>query len=158
MSDDSTFDIWVKRAKDNPIIVGILIAASVCTGALAIINGAKALFPSMSDPNLNYQAASGTISDPKGGGRVLAHFVASGSAKNVGKGTYLWLAVEIKGTIWPKEGGVFVDENGGWSQKVSEEGHPDQFALSLWAANPRANNQLAVWREHCLQTHDCPGW
>ena len=111
-----------------------------------------------SDPNSNaFQAALGKISKPSEGDMVEAHFGASGTVHNVGKGVYLWLAVEINGSIWPQEGRIFVDENGGWSQLVSEEGRPIRFELSLWAANLHADTLLAGWRVHCLETHDCPG-
>jgi hypothetical protein len=103
------------------------------------------------DPNA-YQSSNGTISQPRDRATVNATFDASGTANNVGKGVYLWLAVEINGRIWPKDGRVTVDRNGQWNQSVFEDGHPDQFALSLWAANSDANVQLRAWLVRGQQT------
>lgn len=106
------------------------------------------------DSDVAFQRASGTISQPSDRAVVTARFDASGTAQNVDEDVYLWLAVEISGRIWPKEGTVSVKTNGRWSAPVFEDGRPDQFGLSLWAANPQANRQLHAWLERGLLRGD----
>ncbi|HXT64464.1 MAG TPA: hypothetical protein VN696_15605 [Pyrinomonadaceae bacterium] len=99
-----------------------------------------------------YLDTNGTIIQPRESAVVNATFNASGTADHVGQGVYLWLAVEIDGRIWPKEAHVTVDQNGQWNQSVFEDGHPDQFELSLWAANADANDRLRAWLINGQQT------
>jgi len=88
-------------------------------------------------------AANGTISQPSRRGEVDATFNASGTAKIDQKCAFLWLAVEIDNSIWPRrEGPLNIDRNEKWSEVVFEQGHPNQFGLSLWAANFTANIKL----------------
>jgi hypothetical protein len=111
------------------------------------------------DPNSNtFEDATGTIAQPRDRGVVKRSFEVSGIEHNVGKGVYLWIAVEIDGKIWPKEGRVTIDDNGQWSVLVFEDGHPNQFGLSLWAANAAANIQLHQWLDRSSDTGDYPAF
>ncbi len=69
----------------------------------------------------------------------------SGWAREVGPGIYLWLAVEVNGLIWPKEGEIHLDRNKRWETTIFEDGATDQFSLSLLAANEDAHNQILDW-------------
>ena len=147
-----------RHRRSNVYVISAMVAFVVCFAVAAISYLAPIYFANRENPidSNAYQDAIGTISQPSDGGVVNATFNASGTAHNAGKGVYLWLAVEIQGRIWPKEGRVLVDSNGQWNSSVFEDGHPDQFGLSLWAANPDANVQLRAWLEHGQQTGNYP--
>lgn len=103
-----------------------------------------------------FEAVKGTISEPREGQVVPANFTASGTAQNLGRGITLWLTVEIDDRIWPKEGAVFVDIHGEWSQPVFEDGIAGQLRLSLWAANAEADHKLRAWLDRGNQTRTFP--
>jgi hypothetical protein len=103
------------------------------------------------DTGAPYYDAVGTISHPSDGDIVTPRFEASGTAHNVGRDVRLWLVVEVNGRMWPKEGTVTV-EDADWKQSVREDGRPDQFWLSLWAASPDANVHIRSWVEHGQRT------
>jgi hypothetical protein len=87
----------------------------------------------------------------------LSHIVTdvihcSGWVDGVGSNLHLWLAVEIKGCIWPKEGEIFVDDDGSWSKTIHEDGATESFALSLFVANRKANKRIRAWLDECDET------
>lgn len=138
--------------RSREYVVGTTVAFVVCFAVAAI---SFLTYRDRPDP-LAYQKANGTIDQPRDGQAVNAQFDAVGTAQNVRNGTvYLWVTVEINGRIWPKEGSMTVNTNS-WKQSVREDGHPNQFGLSLWAASPDANVQLRAWLEHGQQTGDYP--
>ena len=147
--------VWASQIRTGKRFVILLLSFALAMsvlGAYLIQEGKE-----KPDKTVGFQAASGDISVPKNGDLVQKDFDASGTA-HIGKDVYLWLAVELNGRIWPKEGRISVGEKGGWKQSVSEEGSPHKFVLSLWAVDSNANNKLAGWLEHCVTTNDCPGW
>jgi hypothetical protein len=114
-----------------------------------------AIIGPIEDPDA-FLYSNGTISEPSDREVVNARFNASGTANDVRKGVYLWLAIEINGKIWPREGHLIVRTDGQWNQPVFEDGRPDQFALSLWATNTAANLQVQAWLDRGLLTGNFP--
>lgn len=105
---------------------------------------------------LSFEAVKGTISEPLEGQAVSANFTASGTANNLGRGITLWLTVEIGDRIWPKDGAIFVDLHGQWSQPVFEDGVAGQVGLSLWAVNSEADRKLRAWLDGGNRTRTFP--
>jgi hypothetical protein len=103
--------------------------------------------------NFVFEAVRGTIDEPGEGQTLQADFVASGTVRDAGNDARIWLAVEIDGRIWPKEGRIVVrDAEGHWSQPVFEDGTSAEFALSLWAANAEADRSLRAWLDASNRT------
>lgn len=98
----------------------------------------------------------GGINSPAPGQAVNRTFEATGWAEGVGKGVFLWLAIEVDGKIWPKEGHIFVDNQHQWVQPVYEDGLGKIFALSLWAANAAADRTLCTWLSEGQRTGEFP--
>ena len=94
----------------------------------------------------------GDITRPQPSDMVPDVIACSGWAEGLGSNLHLWLAVEIKGCIWPKEGEVFVDNDGSWNKTIHEEGVTDSFSLSLFVANKKANRQIRAWLDECDET------
>jgi hypothetical protein len=99
---------------------------------------------------------SGAISEPSDRKVVDPVFDAAGTVQDLRTSVYLWLAIEINGKMWPKEGHLVVSKSGHWQHRVFEDGHPDRFALSLWVADTAANLQMQAWLDRCLTTGSCP--
>ena len=89
--------------------------------------------------------AKGEINQPTSGQIVDDVISCSGWGECIGSKLHLWLAVEIKGCIWPKEGEIFVNNDGSWSKKIYEEGATDSFSLSLYVANKKAHRKIRTW-------------
>jgi hypothetical protein len=87
----------------------------------------------------------GDIKRPAPNEEIGDTFVASGSAKGLQQGLHLWLAIEIEGRIWPKEGVLQVEDDGSWTSTVFEEGSAEYVSLSLFAANDDGNEYLRSW-------------
>lgn len=96
----------------------------------------------------------GEISEPSPNHGVDDVISCSGWAEGIGSGLHLWLAVEISGRIWPKEGEIHLDNDGYWGKVILEEGAVDIFSLSLFAANNRANKKIRKWLDKSDQTGD----
>lgn len=94
----------------------------------------------------------GDITRPQPSDMVPDVIVCSGWAEGLGSNLHLWLAVEIKGCIWPKEGEVSVDNDGSWNKTIHEEGVTDSFSLSLFVANKNANRRIRAWLDKCDET------
>jgi hypothetical protein len=103
-----------------------------------------------------FEAVIGTISEPQEGDSVKTTFEAAGTVHNLGRGVTIWLTVEIDDKIWPKEGRVFVDTHGRWSQVVFEDGNAGQIGLSLWAVNVEADRKLRAWLNGGNRTRTFP--
>lgn len=107
--------------------------------------------------NFAFESVTGSIDEPREGQVVQSDFVASGSARDLGKQARLWLAVEIDDRIWPKESRIVIrDIEGRWSHPVFEDGAADQFALSLWAVNIEADRVLQSWLDASNRTRTFP--
>jgi hypothetical protein len=89
----------------------------------------------------------GSFSTPTPGQTVETSFTAAGQASGLQAGLHLWLAVEVAGHLWPKEGEVLVKDDGSWSKTIFEEGQADQFGLSLWAVNGAGDKAIRGWLE-----------
>ena len=94
----------------------------------------------------------GDITQPQPSDMVPDVIACSGWVDGLGSNLHLWLAVEIKGCIWPKEGEVFVDDDGSWNKSIHEEGVTDSFSLSLFVANKKANRRIRAWLDECDET------
>ncbi len=90
-------------------------------------------------------AVRGQIAAPAGGSSVPRVIACSGSASGVGANAHLWLAVEVKDLVWPKEGQILPDDDGSWTATVFEDGAVDEFCLALVAADRRAHKKLQAW-------------
>ena len=101
-------------------------------------------YPAVPTKNV-IELARGEIHVPAQNQAVNSAFRCSGWADEIRSGCHLWLAVEIKGRIWPKEREIFVDEKGNWECMISEEGEADTFSLSLFAVNAVANRKIRAW-------------
>src|SRR5450631_3660009 len=87
----------------------------------------------------------GEIIKPESGHVVDKGMSCRGWVEGLGSNLHLWLAVEIKGCIWPKEGEIFIDGEGSWNKTIYEEGVNDTFSLSLFVANKKANKRIRAW-------------
>ena len=96
----------------------------------------------------------GDITKPQPSHMVHDVMACSGWVEGLGSNLHLWLAVEIKGCIWPKEGEIFVDNDGSWNKNIHEEGATDSFSLSLFVANNKANRRIRAWLDKCDETGD----
>jgi hypothetical protein len=94
----------------------------------------------------------GEIHEPERNALVDNAFSCSGWAEGLGPGLHLWLAVEIKGVIWPKEREVLVEDDATWKEVILEEGSVDSFSISLFVANNRANRRIRAWLDKGDQT------
>lgn len=90
-------------------------------------------------------SVKGEIASPAMSQSIPRVFHAAGSATDVGANIHLWLAIEVSGLIWPKEGQVLPDESGSWSATIFEDGATDVFSLSLLAADRRAHKKIEAW-------------
>jgi hypothetical protein len=90
-------------------------------------------------------SVKGEITSPVASQSVPRAFRSAGSVSDVGSDVHLWLAVEVNGLIWPKEGQIFADESGSWTATVFEDGATDLFSLSLIAADRKAHKKIAAW-------------
>ncbi len=100
------------------------------------------------------ELAKGEIQIPKQSQLVNSAIRCSGWAEDIRPGCHLWLAVEIKGRIWPKEREIFVDDKGAWECTISEEGEQDKFSVSLFAVNVTANRKIRAWLDRSDVTGD----
>lgn len=93
--------------------------------------------------------AHGSIEAPKNKQKVEYAIFCSGYAKDIYPGCHLWLVVEIKGQIWPKDE-IYVGEKGKghWNSVVQQESKKrGQFALAFYAADEKAHQQIENWME-----------
>jgi hypothetical protein len=89
-------------------------------------------------------------------GRTDKAIKCRGSATGIPQNMHLWLAVEEdrrgQRLIWPKEGEVFVDEQGKWKHQIFEHGLVQHLSVSLWMANEEANAFIQGWLENGKRT------
>jgi hypothetical protein len=90
-------------------------------------------------------SVKGTITSPEASASVPRSFRSTGSTSDVGSDVHLWLAVEVNGLIWPKEGEILPDESGFWTATIFEDGATDLFCLSLLAADRKAHKKIESW-------------
>lgn len=92
-----------------------------------------------------FESVRGSIDQPRRNDTLNRAFQCSGSATGAGADSHLWLAVEIGGRIWVKEGEIKPDANNRWEHTVYEDGSPPRFSLSLLVANDKANSVINDW-------------
>jgi len=96
----------------------------------------------------------GEITEPRQNQVVGDVFSASGWVEGTDAGLHIWLAVEIKGLIWPKEREVRIEDDGFLKETVVEEGATESFSLSMFVADNKANKKIRAWLDKGDQTGD----
>lgn len=94
----------------------------------------------------------GSINEPNQNQVVDTTFLCTGSGSGLESGLHFWLAAEIDGRLWPKEGEVSVQDDGSWSKTIFEEGNAAVFSLSLWVVNSRGDRYIRDWFKECDRT------
>ena len=89
----------------------------------------------------------GGIDQPKPGQAMERTCQCSGWASSVGPDMHLWLAVELGGLVWPKEGEIHPDSNNRWNGVIFEDGANDEFSLALYVANEDGHRRIRDWFE-----------
>jgi hypothetical protein len=96
----------------------------------------------------NMHMVSGKIVQPK---ETATHesrkIECSGTVSKFHKesGLHLWLAVEIRGGIWPKGSELAVNAKGEWSALVFQDGSDSPFSLDLLVVDERTHAQFLDW-------------
>ncbi|HEU4456719.1 MAG TPA: hypothetical protein VFR81_26865 [Longimicrobium sp.] len=111
--------------------------------------------PPIPPRSLPIEAARGTIDAPAAHQVLPEHFVASGTAEQVGRHVHLWLTLDIGDWIWPKNGRVYLDA-GRWEQRVHDPS-ASGFGLTLWAVTAEADRRLRHWLEEGTRRRNFPG-
>jgi hypothetical protein len=87
--------------------------------------------------------------NPKPGEFVEREIDCRGSATGIPPNMHLWLAVEEdragRKLIWPKEGEVFVNEQGKWKHQIYEDGVAQEVSVSLLLAEPLGDDFIRRW-------------
>jgi hypothetical protein len=87
----------------------------------------------------------GDIESPKTDESVDRTIECSGSAKGIPTDGHLWLAVEERNFVWPKEGEITIDKQGRWKRRIFEDGLVEKFSLSLLMADPVGDQFIRTW-------------
>jgi hypothetical protein len=98
------------------------------------------------------QAPWAEIESPKSRQVVDRTIECSGSAKGIPPNMHLWLAVEERNFIWPKEGEIIVDRQGKWKGTIFEDGVADEFAVALFMADALGHQYIRSWLESGRQS------
>jgi hypothetical protein len=93
------------------------------------------------------QASWADIESPKPKQVVDRTIECSGSAKGIPPNMHLWLAVEERNFILPKEGDIIVDRQGKWKGRIFEDGVAEEFAISLFMADVMGDQYIRSWLE-----------
>ena len=116
------------------------------TGGVALFLTVWFFFPQYQNSIVStFDDVKGSIEKPHKNDTLNRAFECSGSATGAGADSHLWLAVEIGGLIWIKEGEIKPDRNNRWEHTVYEDGAPPKFSLSLLVANDDANRAIKDW-------------
>lgn len=103
---------------------------------------------------------AGNIYKPKKNKVVGNKIYCSGRVKNMASNLHLWLAVEIDGHIWPKEGEIIVANGESWHKwhkKIYEDGATGSpFSISLYVADDNVNRQIRNWLDECDKSGNYP--
>jgi hypothetical protein len=142
-----------REAHTNPTIVAAILGL-VGTVTAALIPGLLARRASVR--NDAYDKVTGTITDPEREQVVGRTFQCSGVVTGLQSNLSLWLAVEVGGLAWPKEGRVSVDKDNKWSVTMFEDGPNDVFDVSLFVADARVDKRIMKWLDRGRQTGTYP--
>ncbi|SMO45188.1 hypothetical protein [Fodinibius sediminis] len=105
---------------------------------------------------LSLDWATGEIAEPHPNQVTKSSIACSGWVEGLGADLHLWLAVEIDNSIWPKEGEIFVDDDGSWYKSIHDVGSEGPFSLSLFVADKKANKRIRAWLDERDQAGDYP--
>ena len=97
--------------------------------------------------NDTYDRVAGSITEPQLDQTVGRTIRCSGVVTGLQPGLSLWLAVEARGLLWPKESKVVPDDTNKWSVPIFEDGVAEQFAVSLFVADANADRRIREWLE-----------
>jgi hypothetical protein len=97
--------------------------------------------------NEAYDRVAGSFSEPQRDDTVGRTIRCSGVVTGLRPGLNLWLAVEVGGLVWPKETKVLPDDANKWCVTIFEDGVTEQFAVSLYVADARADRRIKEWLE-----------
>jgi hypothetical protein len=97
--------------------------------------------------NEAYDRVAGSFTEPAPHEAVDRTIRCSGVVTGLQPGLTLWLAVEVGGLVWPKETRVLPDDTNAWSVPIFEDGVTEQFAVSLYVADARADRRIKEWLE-----------
>ena len=100
-----------------------------------------------------FRMVRGQISRTFTNGAVGRTFDCDGTVSDLSGNFHFWLAVEIRGSMWPKEKELQVDK-GQWKGRIFEDGANDGdiIELGLWVANDDAEHQIQQWLADCKQS------
>jgi hypothetical protein len=141
-----------------PTSIALLLALAIVAPLVAYIVTLKSVRDEKAAADLAAKAAAdlastvavqvrATIESPKPGESVDRAIECSGSAKGIPPDAHLWLAVEERGFIWPKEGEIIIDKHGRWEGQIFEDGVAEEFAVSLFMADPVGDRFIRTWLE-----------
>jgi hypothetical protein len=141
-----------------PTNIALLLALAIVAPLVAYIVTLKSVRDEKAAAELAAKAAAksaapsagqafATIESPERGESVDRTIECSGSAKGIPPDRHLWLAVEERNFLWPKEGEVIVDEQGKWKGQIFEDGVAEEFAVSLFMADPVGDQFIRTWLE-----------
>jgi hypothetical protein len=94
-----------------------------------------------------YDKVTGSFGEPQPNEAVGRTIRCSGVVTGLQPGLSLWLAVEGGDLVWPKESTVLPDAANRWSVTIFEDGAIEQFAVSLFVADTRADRRIKKWLE-----------
>jgi len=100
-------------------------------------------------------SVKGSIQEPTPNRKVGRTFPCFGVATGLPSGFSLWLAVEKKGLIWPKNGRLVPGPDNKWEvPKLDEAGGPESFSIILLVADQRATQRIEDWLDNGRRTHN----
>lgn len=94
-----------------------------------------------------YDKVAGSFTEPRPNDVVGRTIQCSGVVTGLQPGLSLWLAVEARDFLWPKESRVLPDANNRWSVPIFEDGMTDAFAVSLYVTDANADRRIRDWLE-----------
>jgi hypothetical protein len=131
---------WIDRSPAPNYLVWIsvftvgVLGAMLFSAALAIPPPAAILTATIDEPRKELAVTRRT-------------FLCRGHATGVTANTHLWLVIEAKNHVWPKERELHVLADGSWESTVYEDGATDKFSLAIYSANPEAEKFINDWIE-----------
>jgi hypothetical protein len=123
------------------IFIGALMVVFTVRPILKTLESANRISPGSPPKSMK----DGRIEQPSHGQKVNKTCECSGWVKNIDAGSHLWLAVEVNGLIWFKEGEIHPDKNNKWNAIVFEDGATKEFALALYIADESAHQRILEW-------------
>jgi hypothetical protein len=107
-------------------------------------------------PEEQAQAPWGEIVSPKSRQIVERTIECTGSVKDIPAGAHLWLTVDERQFIWPKEGEIIPNKQGDWKGRIFEDGDAGEFSISLFMADSFGDQFIRNWLTVGKQTEYTP--